>query len=151
MEKFFFCTFQRWKYSLFVSKKLMQDDIFFTMEYHVYWVRKSSCFELFEDWKHGLFLIQEIDCKMKFSSVWNTMFSDYRKVLVLNFSEMENTVFIWFKKLMERSCLLGICICFFMNFAKFLEHFFFTEHLQWLLLEFVLWQLTVRILELYFT
>ena len=125
MEKFFFCTFQRWKYSLFVSKKLMQDDIFFTMEYHVYWVRKSSCFELFEDWKHGLFLIQEIDCKMKFSSVRNTMFTDYRKVLVLNFSEMENTVFIWFKKLMERSCLLGICICFFMNFAKFFRTLFF--------------------------
>ena len=125
MEKFLFWTFQRWKYSLFISKKLMQDDIFFSMEYHVYWVRKSSCLELFEDWKHGLVLIQEVDCKVKFSLAWNTIFIDYWKVLVLNFSEIENTIFIWCKKVMERTRLLGICICFFMNFARFFRTLFF--------------------------
>ena len=34
------------------------------------------------------------------------MFTDYWKVLVLNFPEMGNTVFSWDKKLMERWCLL---------------------------------------------
>ena len=38
-----------------------------------------------------------------------------------------------------------------MKFAKFFRTLFFTEHLQWLLLQFVLLQLTVNMLELYFT
>ena len=41
----------------FWFKTLMLDDIFFSMEYRVFWVRKSSCFELFRDRKYGLFLI----------------------------------------------------------------------------------------------
>ena len=36
------------------------------------------------------------------------IFTDYWKVLVLNFSEMGNTIFFWAKKLMERWYLLGL-------------------------------------------
>ena len=68
-------------------------DIFFSMEYHVYWKLKSSRFELFGDKKYGLFLSQEVDRKM--------IFTDYWEVLVLNFSVMGNTVFFhqksWWK------------------------------------------------------
>ena len=39
----------------FLSKKFMQDDIFFSMEYYLYWLLKSYCFELFGDVKDGLF------------------------------------------------------------------------------------------------
>ena len=78
-----------------------QDDIFFSMECHVYWAWKSSCFAFFRDKKYSRFLIQKVDCKMIFSLAWNVMFTDYWKVLVLNFSEMEITV-ILFKNLMER-------------------------------------------------
>ena len=57
------------------------------MEYHVYWLLKGSCFkffgdenvaffELFGDEKYGLFLGQKVDGKI---------FTDYGKVLVLNF------------------------------------------------------------------
>ena len=60
-------------------------DIFFSMEYHVYWKLKSSRFELFGDKKYGLFLSQEVDGKMIFTSYW--------EVLVLKFSVMGNTVF----------------------------------------------------------
>ena len=44
-----------------------------------------SYFELFGDWKYGLFLSQEVDGKMIFTGYW--------EVLVLNFSMMGNTVF----------------------------------------------------------
>ena len=38
---------------------------------------------------------------MIFSLVWNIMFTGYLKVLALKYSEMENTVFFWAKKVME--------------------------------------------------
>ena len=74
------------------------------MEYHVYWLLESSCFELFKDEKYGLFLSQKVDGKM--------IFTDYWKFLVLNFSEMGNTVFFapkrWWKDdiywLLKSSC-----------------------------------------------
>ena len=46
--------------------------------------------------------------KVIFSLAWNAMFSDYWKVIDLNFLEMGNTVFLWSKKLMERWYLRGI-------------------------------------------
>ena len=62
-------------------------------KYDVYWLLESSCFELFGDWKYGLFLSQEVDGKMIFTGYW--------EVLVLNFSVMGNTVFFhqksWWK------------------------------------------------------
>ena len=65
---------------------------------YVYWLLKSSCFNLFGNGKYGLFLSQKVD--------GNMIFTDYWKVLVLNFSVMGNTVFFWAKKLMERWYLL---------------------------------------------
>ena len=116
------------------------------MEYHVFWIRISSCFEVFGDEKCGPLLIQKVDirwyflqhgipcflnmekllfwtfrrleilssfdskswCKVIFSSAWNTMFFEYGKVLVLNFSEIGNTVFFLSKKLMESWYFLGL-------------------------------------------
>ena len=37
------------------------------MEYHVFWIQKSSCFELFGDGKYGILLIQNVDGKLIFS------------------------------------------------------------------------------------
>ena len=89
--KFLFWTFRRWEIrSFFKSKSWWKDGI--------YWLLESSCFELFGDGKYGLFSSQKVDRKM--------IFTDYWKVLVLNFSEMRNTVFFRAKKLMERWYLL---------------------------------------------
>ena len=68
-------------------------------KYDIYWLLKSSCFNLFGNGKYGLFLSQKVD--------GNMMFTDYWKVLVLNFSVIGNTVFFWVKKLMERWYLLA--------------------------------------------
>ena len=47
-EKFLFLTFRRLKIrSSFEPKSWWKDDI--------YWLLKGSCFELFGDWKYGLF------------------------------------------------------------------------------------------------
>ena len=74
------------------------------MEYHLYWLIKSSCFEIFGDRKYDLFSSQEVD--------GNMMFIDYWKVLGLDFSEIGNTVFFesksWWKDdiywLPKKSC-----------------------------------------------
>ena len=63
-------------------------------KYDIYWLLKSSCFNLFGNGKYGLFLSQKVD--------GNMIFTDYWKVIVLNFSVMGNTVFFSAKKLMER-------------------------------------------------
>ena len=47
-----------WKI-IFQSSKKDLDDIFFSMEYGVYWARKSSCFEIFGNRKYGLFWLME--------------------------------------------------------------------------------------------
>ena len=51
---------------------------------------KNTCFEIFGDGNYGLFSSQKVD--------GNMIFIDYRKVLVLNFSEMGNTVFFLSQK-----------------------------------------------------
>ena len=61
------------------------------MEYYVYWLLKSSCFEIFADAKYGLLSSQKVAGRM--------LFNDYWKVLVLNFSEMENAICFWANKL----------------------------------------------------
>ena len=68
------------------------------MEYHVYWLLRSSCFKIFGDGKYCLFSSQNVDANM--------VFIDYWKILVLNFSQIRNMVFFWAKKLMERWYLL---------------------------------------------
>ena len=72
-EKFLFWSFREWEIRSFLSQKVDGKTIF-----NIYWLLKSSCFELFGDGKYGLFLSQEVDEKM--------IFTDYWKVLVLNFS-----------------------------------------------------------------
>ena len=62
-------------------------------KYDIYWSLKSSCFDHFGNGKYGLFLIQKVDGKI--------IFTDYWKVLVLNFSVLGNTGFFWVTKLME--------------------------------------------------
>ena len=77
--------FLKTKNVFFEPKSWLKNDI--------YWLLKSSCFELFGDGKYGLFLSQEVDGKM--------ILTDYWKVLVLNFSAMGKTVFFepksWWK------------------------------------------------------
>ena len=76
----------------------MKNEVFFEPKSwwkdDIYWLLKSSCFLLSVDEKHGLFLGQEVDGK--------DIFTDYKKVLVLNFPIMRNMVFFWVKKLMEK-------------------------------------------------
>ena len=78
--------------SFFEPKSWCKDDI--------YWLLKSSCFEVFGDEKYGFFWSQKVDGKM--------IFTDYSKVLVLNFSVMGSTVFFSAKRLMERLYLFGL-------------------------------------------
>ena len=83
------------KYGIFESKNWWR---------YIYWLLKSSCFDLFGNGKYGLFLSQKVDGKM--------IFTDYWKGLVLNFSVMGNTFFfesrIWWKDdihwLLRSSC-----------------------------------------------
>ena len=60
----------------------------------VYWLLKSSCFLLSVNEKYGLFWVKKLMEKI--------IFTDYWKVLVLNFLMMRNMVFFWVKKLMEK-------------------------------------------------
>ena len=84
-EKFLLWTFRRWEIQFFFSPKSWWK--------YIYWLLKSYCFELFGDAKYGLFLSQKVNRNM--------IFIDYWKVLVLNFSEIGNTVFFepkgWWK------------------------------------------------------
>ena len=70
------------------------------MEYHVDWLLKDLCFERFGDGKYSYFLSRKADEKL--------IFTDYWKVLVLNFLEKGNTVFFWANILMERWYLLCV-------------------------------------------
>ena len=54
-------------------------------QYDIYGLLKGSCFYLFGNGKYDLFLSQKVD--------GNMMFTDYWKVLVLNFLGIGNTVF----------------------------------------------------------
>ena len=80
---------------------------FLTMEYHVYWLLKSSCFELSGDGKYSLFWDKKW---MENDIYWLLESSCFAlwKVLVLNFSQLGNTVFFWAKTLMERWYLLSL-------------------------------------------
>ena len=90
----------------------------------IYWLRKSSSFDLFGDGKHGPFLDKKNDGKIVFTvtgkfllwTFWRCklrsflsqkvggkmIFAVYWKVLVLNSAEMGNTAIFWAKKLMQR-------------------------------------------------
>ena len=74
------------KYDLYVRKSWRKYDI--------YWLLKSSCFQIFGVDKHDLSLRQKVDGNMTFTGYW--------KVLVLN---GKHDLF-WDKKLMESWYLL---------------------------------------------
>ena len=100
------------------------------MEYHVYWLLKSSCFELSRDGKYGLFwakklmerlyllitgkflfwtfLKWEIRYFLSLKNSGKMNFTGYWKVLVLNFLEMGNAVFFSSEKLIQKWYLLGL-------------------------------------------
>ena len=63
-EKVLFWTFRWWEIrSFFESRSWWKDDI--------YWLPRSSCFELFGDGKYNIFFSQKIDGKMIFTwSFW---------------------------------------------------------------------------------
>ena len=54
---------------IFQFSKEQQDDIFFSMEYHVYRSLKSSSFEIFRGGKYGVSLSKKVD--------GNVIFIDY--------------------------------------------------------------------------
>ena len=95
----------------FELKSWWKDDI--------YWLLESPCFELFGDEKYGVFLSQKIDGKI--------IFTDYWKVLVLNFSERGNTIFFWAKKLMEKWYLLITEKFLFRTFWRWEKRSFFSQ------------------------
>ena len=84
---------------IFQFSKKRWDDIFFSKEYHIYWLLK-----IFRDWKYGLFSSQKVG--------GNMIFIDYWKVLVLNFRTWEIRSFFepksWWKDdiywLLKNSC-----------------------------------------------
>ena len=70
-----------------------------------------------------VFLSQKVDINM--------IFTDYWKVLVLNFSAMENTVFFWSKKFMERWYLLITEKFLFWTFCWWEIRSFFQSKIWW--------------------
>ena len=102
------------------KKEKQKGDIFFSMEYHLYWLLKGPYFELLWDGIYGFFWAKKV------AEIWyilitekflfwtfresemrpflrqkvdeKLVFTDYRKVLVLNFYVMGNTVFFETKR-----------------------------------------------------
>ena len=66
------------------KKKKWYDDIIFSMEYHVYWSLKSSCFEIFGDGKYDFFLSQKFDENMFIDTVIGRTAS-FTRIFVYNF------------------------------------------------------------------
>ena len=70
-----------------------ENKVFFELkswwENYIYWLLESSCFELFRGGKYGLFLSQKVDRKMILTDFW--------EIIVLNFSKMGDTVFFELK------------------------------------------------------
>ena len=78
-------------------------------KYDIYWLLKSSCFNLFGNGKYGLFLSQKVD--------ENMMFTDYWKVLVLNFSLIGNTVFFLSQEVDGKMIFTGYWEVLVLNFS----------------------------------
>ena len=70
------------------------------MERWYFLITVKFYFWTFQRLKIRSFVSQKVDGNMIFTNYW--------KVLLLNFSKMGNTVFFWAKKLMERWYLLGL-------------------------------------------
>ena len=115
---------------LFQSSKNKNDGIFSLVWNMVYWLLRGPCFEFFGDgkcdnfwakklmerwylqftetllfsdflwWKIRSFLTQKVNGKMIFTDYWKVLLLGYRKVVVLNFPVMGNTIFFQPKRLM---------------------------------------------------
>ena len=90
-------------------------------------------------WKIWYFLNQEVD--------GNMIFTDYWKVVVLTFSEVENTVFPWVKKMMEIWYLL-ITGKFLFWTLRWWEIRFFLESRSWWK-DYIYWLLRRSCFELF--
>ena len=89
-EKFLFWTFRKWKY-VFLAKRLMERWYLVITWKFLFWT--------FPRWEIRSFLNTKI--------WWKGIFTDYWKILVLNFSEQRNAVLLWTKMQMEKLYLLG--------------------------------------------
>ena len=72
------------KYDLFWGKKLMERWYLLVTEKSLFWA--------FPWWKMQSFLRQKFNGKMIFTDYWKVLVLGYRKILVLSFSVMWNTV-----------------------------------------------------------
>ena len=74
------------------------------MEYQIYWLLKSSCFEIFWDGKYGLFLSRNVDGNMIFTDYWKVLFLHFLRWGILTFFEPKS----WWKDdiywLLKSSC-----------------------------------------------
>ena len=116
---------------IFQFSKKKYDDIFFSKEYHVSWLLKSSCFELSGKKKYGLLgakklvetLYLLITDKFWFWTFWVGKYRHFwvkklmterwylliiENFLFWTFRGWEIRSFFWNEKLMERLYLLGI-------------------------------------------
>ena len=92
------------------------------MEHHLL-VAIELLISSYRGWKIRSFLSQKDD--------GNMIFIDYWKVLVLDFSGMENTVFLWDKKLMKRWNLLITELFLFRTFRERKIRSFFEPKNWW--------------------
>ena len=114
--KVLFWSFREWEIRYFFEPKSWWKD-------NIYQLLKSSCFDLFGNGKCGLFLSQKVDGKM--------IFTDYWKVLVLNFPVMGNMVFFWVKKLMENVIFTDYWKVLVLNFSVVGDTVFFGSRSLW--------------------
>ena len=92
------------------------------MEYHVYWLLKGSCLEIFGDWKYGLSLSQKVDGKI---------FTEYPKSSCFELFRDGIYGLFWAKKLMERWYLLIAGKFLFWTFRRWEIRSFFERRNWW--------------------
>ena len=85
---------------------------------YIYWILKSSCFELFRDRKYGLFSSGKVDGKLIFTDSW--------KVLVFSFLVMEIRSFSQWKSLWKDDIYL-----FFLSFPWYFRTWKIWFFVQW--------------------
>ena len=61
------------------SSSFQKNDkmIVYSMEYHIYWSLKISCFGIFEDTKYSCILSPKVDGKMIFTDYWKGLFQAF--------------------------------------------------------------------------
>ena len=96
-QKFWFWNFRDWEIRSFLKPKRGRKD-------DIYRLLKSSCFELFEDGKYGLFLSQKFDVKWYLLITEMFLFWTFWRWEILSFFEPKS----WWKddsyRLLKSSC-----------------------------------------------